>query len=108
MITQLKQTAPNVQVRFLQTDHASLASVQQSAKLVLKETDRLDLVFCVAGITALPPGLTKDGYEVCLLQYALDMIHVPLHARLTRSSATIRHQPPLPLPLPELTKPDPL
>jgi len=63
-IAKLKQTAPNVAVKFLRCDHASLASLQQAARSVLAETERLDIVFCVAGIMALPPGLTEDGYEV--------------------------------------------
>lgn len=63
-ISQLEQTAPNVTVKFISCDHASLASVQEAAREVLRNTERLDLVFCVAGIMALSPGQTKEGYEV--------------------------------------------
>lgn len=63
-ITDLKQNAPNVAVKFVSCDQSSLVSVQKAAKEFLAEADRLDLLFCVAGIMALPPGLTKDGYEV--------------------------------------------
>lgn len=63
-ITDLKQNAPNVVAKFISIDQSSLASVQKAAKEFLQESDRLDLLFCVAGIMALPPGLTKDGYEV--------------------------------------------
>jgi NAD(P)-dependent dehydrogenase (short-subunit alcohol dehydrogenase family) len=78
-IAQLKQTAPSVAVKFLRCDHASLASVQQAARTVLAETDRLDTVFCVAGIMALPPGLTEDGYEVCTQGESSWLIPRPSH-----------------------------
>jgi len=64
-ISQVKQNAPNVIVKFLECDQMSLASVQSVAQKFLKEAQRLDMLLCVAGIMALPPKLTKDGYEVC-------------------------------------------
>lgn len=66
VISQVKQIAPDVTVKFLQCDQMSLASVQSVAQTFLKAEQRLDMLLCVAGIMALPPKLTKDGYEVCV------------------------------------------
>ncbi|KAJ7278943.1 oxidoreductase [Mycena rebaudengoi] len=49
---------------FLQCDLTSLASVEQAAKQIVSESDRLDTVICNAGVMNVPPALTKDGYEV--------------------------------------------
>lgn len=38
--------------------------MQACAKAFLARETRLDLLICNAGVMALPPGLTKDGYEV--------------------------------------------
>jgi NAD(P)-dependent dehydrogenase (short-subunit alcohol dehydrogenase family) len=51
-------------VRYLELDLTSLASVRQAAQTFLKENDRLDILMNNAGVMALSPGLTKEGYEV--------------------------------------------
>jgi NAD(P)-dependent dehydrogenase (short-subunit alcohol dehydrogenase family) len=51
-------------VRFVRCDLAELASVKAAAKQIASETDRLDILMCNAGIMAVPPALTKDGYEL--------------------------------------------
>ena len=43
---------------------ADLASTSEAGARIARETNRLDLVFCNAGIMATPAGLTKDGWEV--------------------------------------------
>jgi NAD(P)-dependent dehydrogenase (short-subunit alcohol dehydrogenase family) len=53
-----------VALTFLETDHASLASVRSSAHTFLSAATRLDLLILNAGIMAVPPALTPDGYEV--------------------------------------------
>lgn len=40
-----------------------LGSVKQSAESLLAQTDRLDVFYANAGVMALAPGTTKDGYE---------------------------------------------
>lgn len=49
---------------FLELDLASLASVRRAARQVLAQSDRLDLLINNAGIMAMPPARTVDGYEV--------------------------------------------
>ncbi|KAF7585754.1 hypothetical protein BBP40_010156 [Aspergillus hancockii] len=51
-------------VSFLACDLASLDSVNKAAETILAQESRLDLLMCNAGIMAVPPGKTKDGYEV--------------------------------------------
>ncbi len=45
-------------------DLASLASVADFAERFTSEYDRLDLLYCNAGIMAIPRGETKDGFEM--------------------------------------------
>ena len=51
-------------VKFLELDLSSLASVKAAARAFLKENSRLDILMNNAGVMALPPGLTQDGYEI--------------------------------------------
>jgi NAD(P)-dependent dehydrogenase (short-subunit alcohol dehydrogenase family) len=63
VIEAAKANNPSADVQFLRCDLADLASVKQAAAQIL-QNDRLDILVCNAGIMALPPGLTKDGYEL--------------------------------------------
>lgn len=49
---------------FIQCDHASLKSVQAAANRLTALTQRLDVLVCNAGVMAIPPALTEDGYEI--------------------------------------------
>ncbi|KAJ7257889.1 oxidoreductase [Mycena haematopus] len=64
IIAQIKTTSTSVDVVFLECDLTSLASVEKAAKLVISQTDRLDILICNAGVMNVPPALTKEGYEV--------------------------------------------
>jgi len=64
LITTLKASRPSVSIQFIPIDLASLISVQAGTKQILTFTPRLDILICNAGVMALPPGLTKDGYEI--------------------------------------------
>jgi NAD(P)-dependent dehydrogenase (short-subunit alcohol dehydrogenase family) len=64
VIASIKKTIPDAQVSFLKCDMASLASVQACAKSFLSQSSRLDILIANAGIMALPPSLTSDGYEI--------------------------------------------
>ncbi|KIX07083.1 uncharacterized protein Z518_05060 [Rhinocladiella mackenziei CBS 650.93] len=70
--------APDANVKYVELDLASLASVKKAADQVLDETDRLDILVNNAGIMAHPHGLTKDGYEI---QFGTNHMG---HALLTR------------------------
>lgn len=54
----------SVSVSFVPCNLASLNHVCDAAHNILAQTDRLDLAFMNAGIMAVPPGLTDDGYEI--------------------------------------------
>jgi NAD(P)-dependent dehydrogenase (short-subunit alcohol dehydrogenase family) len=43
---------------------ADLASVRAAADTFLSQQTRLDILIANAGVMALPPGLTSDGYEI--------------------------------------------
>ncbi|KAH8590062.1 hypothetical protein B0O99DRAFT_635535 [Bisporella sp. PMI_857] len=62
-IKDIKKTVPNANIKFLEIDIASLASVKRAADAFLAENDRLDILINNAGIMGVPPGLTEDGYE---------------------------------------------
>ncbi|KAL1584406.1 hypothetical protein WHR41_06305 [Cladosporium halotolerans] len=61
---ELSKLHPQVPCTFIRADLASLASVKAATAAFLAQESRLDLFFANAGVMALPPGLTKDGYEV--------------------------------------------
>ncbi|OKL58126.1 hypothetical protein UA08_06427 [Talaromyces atroroseus] len=65
-IENIKCQVPNIlpNITFLQCDLASLSTVQSAAEHFRREAVRLDLLICCAGIMIVPPGLTKDGYEI--------------------------------------------
>jgi NAD(P)-dependent dehydrogenase (short-subunit alcohol dehydrogenase family) len=63
-IAEIKQTVPGANIIFLEMDLASFSSIQDAAKTFLSQNDRLDILINNAGIMAVPPGLTKDGYEI--------------------------------------------
>ncbi|KAK5735766.1 hypothetical protein LTR17_007938 [Elasticomyces elasticus] len=64
LVKEAKSKFPEAPITFVQCDLASLESVQKAAKSILEQTDRLDIGMLNAGVMALPPGLTKDGYEI--------------------------------------------
>lgn len=69
---------PNAKLTFLELDLSSFASVKRAADTVLGSTARLDLLINNAGVMALPPGLTEDGYEI---QFGINHMG---HALLTK------------------------
>ncbi|KAF2467183.1 dehydrogenase with different specificitie [Lindgomyces ingoldianus] len=62
LISEIEAISPS-KITFLNCDQSSLTSVSQAAKHFLVNEDRLDVLICNAGVMALPPSLTKDGYE---------------------------------------------
>ncbi|KAF2106455.1 dehydrogenase with different specificitie [Lophiotrema nucula] len=49
---------------FIRCDQTSVSSVHGAAHKFLALSKRLDVLICNAGVMAIPPGLTKDGYEL--------------------------------------------
>lgn len=64
LTAELSKAHPKVPCTFIRADLASLSSVKTAAESFLAQETRLDLIFANAGVMALPPGLTEDGYEV--------------------------------------------
>lgn len=65
-ISELTAENPNISkiVSFISLDLASLPSIQSCARSFLSAEKRLDILFCNAGVMALPAGITKEGYEI--------------------------------------------
>lgn len=64
VIEKVKSSHPDVPISFIEMDLADLASVKVGAEKFLAQADRLDVLYANAGIMALPPGTTVDGYEI--------------------------------------------
>ena len=64
VIQTVKAAAPNVEVSFIACDFTSLDSVKNAGHQIVSSVSRLDLLFCNAGVMAVPKGTTKDGYEI--------------------------------------------
>ncbi|KAK6824318.1 hypothetical protein RU639_005157 [Aspergillus parasiticus] len=64
IIKEIAEAGSNTPVSFVECDLTSLDSVKRAADDIIAKEARLDVLMCNAGIMALPPGLTKDGYEV--------------------------------------------
>ncbi|KAH7354664.1 hypothetical protein BKA65DRAFT_475148 [Rhexocercosporidium sp. MPI-PUGE-AT-0058] len=63
-IQTIAKIVPNVKYELIQMDLASLSSVLAASKLFLSSNTRLDILMNNAGIMAVPPGLTVDGFEI--------------------------------------------
>ena len=63
-IAEIVESVPGAQLTLIQIDLASLASVKEAAHKVLSTTSRLDVLMNNAGVMAVPPATTVDGYEI--------------------------------------------
>lgn len=64
IINAIKDTGSTTAVSFVSCDLSSLHAVKEASEQFLADTPRLDILMCNAGIMALAPGRTVDGYEV--------------------------------------------
>ncbi|KAL2858453.1 hypothetical protein BJY01DRAFT_201251 [Aspergillus pseudoustus] len=64
-LTSIKAHTPkSVDIKILELDLMSLASIKRAAEKFQSETSRLDLLVLNAGIMSVPAGLTNEGYEI--------------------------------------------
>lgn len=63
LIDEIHKTHAKANIELLQLDLNSFESVKQCANDFNAKSDRLDLLFLNAGVSATTPHLTKDGYE---------------------------------------------
>lgn len=64
LVAEVQSQHAEVPITFIQADLASISSIKSAAAEFEAQQTRLDLFFANAGVMALPPGLTEDGYEV--------------------------------------------
>ncbi|OCL07530.1 retinol dehydrogenase, partial [Glonium stellatum] len=77
-IAQIKAAVPSANIEFLQLDLGGFKSVKEAVDVFTCSSDRLDILINNAGVMALPPQLTNDGYEI---QYGINHMG---HALLTK------------------------
>lgn len=77
-IAKIKEEVPDAKITFLELDLASLESVKKAAVTFNASANRLDVLMNNAGVMALPPSTTKEGYEI---QFGTNHIG---HALLTK------------------------
>lgn len=63
-IEEITAVVPNANLTMLEIDLGSLVSVHAAVKMFLCLSSRLDILMNNAGIMAVPPQLTTDGYEI--------------------------------------------
>lgn len=63
-IAEITKAVPSAKITFLELDLSSFASVKRAADTILAAESRLDILLNNAGIMAVPPALTEDGYEI--------------------------------------------
>jgi retinol dehydrogenase-12 len=61
--TDIRQQFPQADLRILPLDLASFSTVKRAVGEFLAQVDRLDILMLSAGVMAIPPGLTEDGFE---------------------------------------------
>ncbi|KLJ06746.1 hypothetical protein EMPG_17767 [Blastomyces silverae] len=84
-------------IRFLPLDLASFQSIQTAASTFKSENNRLDILILNAGIMALPPDTTEDGYEIqfgtnFLGHFLLTKLLLPILLETAKAS-DVPHQP---------------
>lgn len=63
VVDSIHQTIPQANIEILQLDLNSFDNVKKCASEFHAKSDRLDILFLNAGISATSPGLSKEGYE---------------------------------------------
>ncbi|KAL6719844.1 hypothetical protein ACLMJK_001765 [Lecanora helva] len=63
-IGEVQKEIPDADITFLELDLTSLKSVKKAADTFGASSARLDILMNNAGVMALPPGTTDEGYEI--------------------------------------------
>ena len=63
-ITEIKKEVPEARLSFLELDLTSFDSIKAAAETFKAKESRLDILLNNAGVMAVSPGLTKEGYEI--------------------------------------------
>lgn len=92
---------PGAALEIVRLDLGSLASVATAAKLIAAAHDRIDILMCNAGVMALPPGTTVDGFDTqmgtnvlghwALISHLLPVVVATPGARVVTLSSTAQH-----------------
>jgi NAD(P)-dependent dehydrogenase (short-subunit alcohol dehydrogenase family) len=64
LISKVKTISPQTEITFIECDLSSLSSVQEAARAFISQSSRLNVLMCNAGVMALGPGVSKEGYEI--------------------------------------------
>lgn len=79
-LDEVRLAVPNGVVEVVELDLGSLRSVDGAANQISDTHDRLDILMCNAGLMAMPPSTTEDGFE---MQFGVNVLgHWALTARL--------------------------
>ncbi|OBT66978.1 hypothetical protein VE03_04252 [Pseudogymnoascus sp. 23342-1-I1] len=62
-LSDIKTEVSDSNIKLLQIDMASFASIESAVAVIKADSERLDVLINNAGISNLPPDVTKDGYE---------------------------------------------
>ncbi|KAI8232827.1 hypothetical protein K4K54_011478 [Colletotrichum sp. SAR 10_86] len=62
--TEIRSTVPAVPIILLKLDLSSVKSIKEAVATFSSTAKRLDILMLNAGIMAVPPGLTEEGYEI--------------------------------------------
>ncbi|KAK5653804.1 hypothetical protein OQA88_7962 [Cercophora sp. LCS_1] len=83
VISTITKIAPSTTTTFLPCDLSSLSAIHSTTASLLSTLSHLDILLCNAGVMALPPSLSPDGYEI---QFATNHLgHALLIRRLLPS-----------------------
>jgi len=64
LIQSVAKVSPDVKLTFVKCDVSSLSSVKEAAETLKAQADRLDILMLNAGIMAVEPAVSEDGYEI--------------------------------------------
>ena len=94
-------TYPEASLEIVELDLGSLASVKIAADRIAEEHDRIDILMCNAGVMAMPPDTTEDGFDAqmginvlglwALISHLLPILVATPGTRVVTLSSTAQH-----------------